>query len=145
MRREKTRERLSQYILEAGDLVLARRGEIGRCALVTEKESGWLCGTGSLRMKLSENISKGFIVLLLKTDFARSRLTKETVGITMSNMSQTALENLIFALPPLAEQERIVAKVEQLLSLCDALESRLWEARESRGWLVESALAGVGG
>jgi len=142
---EKTRERLSQYILEEGDLVLARRGEIGRCVLVTEKERGWLCGTGSLRMKLSENISKGFIVLLLKTDFARSRLTKETVGITMSNMSQTGLENLIFALPPLAEQERIVKRVEQLLSLCDAMEARLHSAEEERGRLVHAVMAGVGG
>jgi type I restriction enzyme S subunit len=141
---EKTRERLNQYILEEGDLVLARRGEIGRCALVTEKESGWLCGTGSLRMKLSKNISQGFIVLLLKTDFARSRLTKETVGITMSNMSQAGLENLTFALPPLAEQERIVERVEQLLSLCDALEARLQSAEEERGRLVSAVMAKVG-
>ncbi|MBV5343159.1 restriction endonuclease subunit S, partial [bacterium] len=99
----------------------------------------------SLRMKLSENISKGFIVLLLKTDFARSRLTKETVGITMSNMSQTGLENLTFALPPLAEQERIVKRVEQLLSLCDALEARLQSAEEERGRLVAAVMSTVGG
>ncbi len=44
-----------------------------------------------------------------------------------------------------AKQERVMKRMEQLLSLCDALESRLWEAREARGRLVESVLAGVGG
>lgn len=44
---EATRRRLSSYILHAGMIVLGRRGEMGRCAVVTEKEDGWLCGTGS--------------------------------------------------------------------------------------------------
>ena len=142
---EKTLKRLSQYILETGDLVLARRGEIGRCALVTEREKGWLCGTGSLRLRVSKNISSAFMVLLFKTNFARNQLSDQTVGITMSNMSQTALENLTFALPPLAEQERIVKRVEQLLGWCDALEAQLADAERERGRLVESVLAGVGG
>jgi len=140
---QSTLKRLSQYILETGDLVLARRGEIGRCALVTQRENGWLCGTGSLRLRVSQNICNEYMVLLFKTDFARTRLTDETVGITMSNMSQTALENLTFALPSLAEQERIVKRVEQLLSLCDALEARLQSAEEERGRLVSAVMARV--
>ena len=40
-------EKLSSYRLEDGDIVMARRGELGRCALVTERENGWLCGTGA--------------------------------------------------------------------------------------------------
>jgi len=42
---EATRNRLQQYTLKEGDVVIARRGELGRCALVTERERGWLCGT----------------------------------------------------------------------------------------------------
>ena len=60
-------------------------------------------------------------------------------------MSQSALENLTFGLPPLGEQMRIVARVEQLLRLCEALESRLRVAQSERGRLVESVLAGVDG
>ena len=44
---DETRERLRTYALKVGDVVIGRRGELGRCALVTEREEGWLCGTGS--------------------------------------------------------------------------------------------------
>ena len=49
------------------------------------------------------------------------------------------------ALSPLAEQERIVKRVEQLLGWCDALEAQFKSAEEERGRLVESVLARVGG
>ncbi len=62
---------------------------------------------------------------------------------TIKYLNKSNCNSVPIPLPPFAEQERIVAKVEQLLSLCGALESRLWEARESRGRLVESVLAGV--
>jgi type I restriction enzyme S subunit len=51
---EETRKRLRSYVLKAGDVVIGRRGELGRCALVTEREEGWLCGTGSFFVRLSD-------------------------------------------------------------------------------------------
>ena len=44
-------EELTQYHLRLNDVLLGRRGEMGRCALVTKKEVGWLCGTGSLFLR----------------------------------------------------------------------------------------------
>ena len=43
--------RLSEYRLQKHDIVFARRGELGRCALVKERETGWLCGTGSILVR----------------------------------------------------------------------------------------------
>src|SRR5437588_2685156 len=48
--------RLAQHKLHKGDIVYGRRGDIGRRALVTEKEEGWLCGTGCLRISLGNII-----------------------------------------------------------------------------------------
>src|SRR3989338_1452009 len=61
---KQTRKRLSQYILEEKDIVLARRGEMGRCALVTKKEAGWLCGTGSLLIRLKRKADERFVLLV---------------------------------------------------------------------------------
>lgn len=49
-------ERLNRHKIEIGDILYSRRGDVGRCAFATEKEAGWLCGTGCLRV--STDVSK---------------------------------------------------------------------------------------
>src|SRR5260370_38839711 len=44
--------RLAQHKLHKGDIVYGRRGDIGRRALITKRENGWICGTGCLRLSL---------------------------------------------------------------------------------------------
>src|SRR5260370_23838595 len=44
--------RLAQHKLHKGDIVYGRRGDIGRRALITKRENGWICGTGCLRISL---------------------------------------------------------------------------------------------
>jgi type I restriction enzyme, S subunit len=66
-------------------------------------------------------------------------------GTAQPKMNQAKMNSIVVALPPLAEQERIVKRVEQLLGWCDALEAQLQSAEEERGRLVESVLARVGG
>jgi type I restriction enzyme S subunit len=52
--------RLSQHQLQVGDIVYGRRGDIGRKALITEREAGWLCGTGCLRITPGEGLEPVF-------------------------------------------------------------------------------------
>ncbi len=54
--REKDADRLSQHQLRAGDIVYGRRGDIGRRALITKREDGWLCGTGCLRVSFNDSV-----------------------------------------------------------------------------------------
>ena len=117
-----TLKRLATFKLCAGDIVMARRGEMGRCAVVTRLEEGWLCGTGSLILRLPSCVCARFFVLLIGSPFVREYLGGSAVGATMQNLNQSILLNLIVGLPPLAEQHRIVAKVDELMALCDGLE-----------------------
>ncbi|MGA9070993.1 MAG: hypothetical protein WB424_12100, partial [Terracidiphilus sp.] len=66
-----TLERLATFKLHKGDIVMARRGEMGRCAVVTEREDGWLCGTGSLILRLASCVSERYFVLLIGSPFVR--------------------------------------------------------------------------
>jgi type I restriction enzyme, S subunit len=47
-------KRLSRYLVRKGDIVYSRRGDVERRALIREREDGWLCGTGCLRVRLGE-------------------------------------------------------------------------------------------
>lgn len=118
---EATRRRLSLYILHAGMIVLGRRGEMGRCAVVTEKEDGWLCGTGSFFMEPSMSLYVYYVVSLFSSPYVKFYLGGESVGTTMSNLNHTILSKMPIPLPPLAEQRRIVAKLDEILPLCERL------------------------
>ena len=130
----------SAYRLSEGDIVLARRGEVGRYALVTSQEDGWLCGTGSFFVKFSAELSRAFLGLIFRSSDVRAHLQGESVGTTMVNLNQKILLEMPVGIPPLAEQSRIVAKVEELMALCDRLEAEQGHAARVQGHWVEAAL-----
>jgi len=118
---DQTKERLCSYILHKNMIVIGRRGEMGRCAVVTDAEDGWLCGTGSFFMEPSSMIYAFYITKLFSTPYVKTYLGGESVGTTMSNLNHSILSKVPIPLPPLAEQKRIVAKLEELLPLCEKL------------------------
>jgi type I restriction enzyme S subunit len=137
-------KQLGAYRLTVGDVVLARRGEVGRYALVTEAEDGWLCGTGSFFVKLQESCNREFFGLVLEDPDLRRHLQGESVGSTMVNLNQRILLETPMALPPLAEQSRIVTRVTALRRLCADLRQRLAERQSVQARLAE-ALVGQAG
>ena len=121
---KKKAEELSSYYLHSGDLVLARRGEVGRCAIITSREDGWLCGTGSFYVRLAD-VSRSFIALVFNVGTTRNFLAGKAVGTTMVNLNHGILKKLPIALPPLEEQRRIVNSTNELMALCDQLKIQL--------------------
>jgi len=117
-------QRLASYTLKEGDIVVGRRGEIGRCAVIGPRESGWLCGTGSFFLRPSPNISARFLAHLIRSEDYREELRQVSTGTTMQNLSNTALGDLVVVVPPLAEQRRIVG-------ILDKASERIAVAREN--------------
>lgn len=107
-------ERLESYALYTGMIVMGRRGEMGRCAVVTEHENGWICGTGSFFMMPSTHLFVFYITMFVSTPYAKTYLCGESVGTTMSNLNHKILSRMPVPLPPLDEQQRIVEKIEEL-------------------------------
>lgn len=116
-----TAKRLESYTLHTGMIVIGRRGEMGRCAIVGENEDGWICGTGSFFLTPSPYLFVDYIQIFFSTHYAKVYLGGESVGTTMSNLNHKILSKMPIPLPPLAEQKRIVEKLEQLLPLCERL------------------------
>ena len=63
--------------------------------------------------------------------------------VAMPKVNQQQLSNVLVPLPPLAEQKRIVEKVEQLMGLCDELEAKLRKEREDSEKLMEAVVKGL--
>ena len=66
-------------------------------------------------------------------------LIKKQTG--QANVNGTSLKNMLIPIPPLAEQHRIVARVDELMTLCDRLEARLITAADRRRRLLDALLA----
>src|SRR5437660_4171081 len=80
--------RLVQHKLHKGDIVYGRRGDIGRRALVTEKEEGWLCGTGCLRISLGNSILDPlFLYYFLGQPKVVEWIFNQAIGATMPNLN----------------------------------------------------------
>ena len=135
-----TLERLATFKLQVGDIVMGRRGEMGRCAVVTEHENGWLCGTGSLILRLPQCLNPKYLAMLIGSPYVREYLGGIAVGATMQNLNQSILLRMRVGLPALAEQHRIVAKVGELMALCDRLEASLVTGDETQGQLLQTML-----
>ena len=115
-------ESLRPYILETNDIVLARRGDLSKCAVVSENENLWLAGTGAFFLKLIL-VDVRFFTRLYRTSFVQSYLVADSIGSTMDNLNQTTLGNLPVPLPPLAEQRRIVEKIQEAFAEIDSIEN----------------------
>ena len=84
-------------------------------------------------------------------DLAVARSGEATSGATtlspcilgQANFNGAKLKNVIVPFPPLGEEKRIVAKVESLLALCEALAGEVATAEEVRGWLLRAVLNGA--
>ena len=101
-------ERLCRHKIETGDILYSRRGDVGRCAYVTKKEEGWLCGTGCLRVTIaSEKADSRFVFFQLQHPDTVGWVEKHAVGATMLNLNTTILSSVSIRLPALEIQKRI--------------------------------------
>ena len=105
-------QELSAYKLEIGDVVLGRRGEMGRCAVVYE--DGFICGTGSLLIRSGAKIKPYFLQKIISYPTFKSVIEEKSVGVTMQNLNVPIVSNLLIPNLPLELQEQYINFVEQV-------------------------------
>lgn len=143
---EETRERLSRHQLNSGDIIFARRGELGRCAVVQENEVGWLCGTGSLKATLNSKLLSEYAYLLITSDGVVAELSLESKGSTMDNLNTETLGKIRTPVPPIKEQQEILEYVETVSGkyklLVENAEAATKIMQERRTALISAAVTG---
>ena len=111
-------QQLSQYHLKVDDVILGRRGEMGRCAIISEYENGWLCGTGSLFLRPKQALINSFYLFsVLSSKSIKKYLEKASQGVTMANLNKTIVSQIPVILPPLPLQKEFARRVEAVEKL----------------------------
>lgn len=94
---------LSAYRLKKNDVVLGRRGEMGRCAVVDEE--GLLCGTGSLLIRTNGTVTADYIQKIISFPTFKKTIEDMAVGQTMPNLNVPIVSNFMIIIPPLSVQK----------------------------------------
>ncbi|WP_409281775.1 restriction endonuclease subunit S [Pseudomonas defluvii] len=143
-------EEVEKYLLRNGDLLITEGGDwdkVGRTAIWNEELPECLHQNHVFRGRsVITDWEPRWAEMYLNSASARDYFagsSKQTTNLASINMTQ--LRACAFPLPPLAEQHRIVAKVDQLMALCNQLKTRLTQARQLNeqlaSTLVEQAVA----
>lgn len=102
---------LEPYHLKIGDVVMGRRGEMGRCAVV--QYEGLLCGTGSLLIRTKGDVTADYIQKIISFPSFKKTIEDMAVGQTMPNLNVPIVSNFQIIKPPLQVQKNYYLFVEQ--------------------------------
>ena len=137
---------LSSYKLRYNDIVMGRRGEMGRCAAVTEKEDGWICGTGSIMFRLKEEFDAVFYAQILSSPDVVHYLEENATGTTMKNLNEEIVKHIPVPYITRQQQSTISQKIDAALSVCDSIEktvnTALQQAEAMRQSILKQAFEG---
>ena len=108
--RDEDVNRLLNHRLQVGDIVYGRRGDIGRRALITKNEEGWLCGTGSLRISLGGTvIDPKFLYYYLGQSRVINLIYNNAIGATLPNLNTSIIRRIPITYPTMPDQCKIVS------------------------------------
>jgi type I restriction enzyme S subunit len=126
---------------ENGDILLTKVGTTGIAVPInTEIQFSIFVSLALLKFS-STNLSQKYLCDLINSPFVRHQSSKNTQGIGNQNLVLRLINEFALPVPPLAEQHRIAAKVDELMVLCDQLEANLTSTDETRCQLLDALLA----
>lgn len=98
---------LPQYHLKEGDVIMGRRGEMGRCAVVSDGAVGYFCGTESLFIRPDQKkIKSQYLNDLLSSVAMKRWFEGQSLGATMANLNKGIVSSVLVPLPPIDLQVR---------------------------------------
>ena len=110
--------KLARHQLKVGDIIFPRRGDLGKRAIITEEQEGWLCGTGCIKISIANGpLHPHYLFYYLKQPQVIKWIENKAVGATMLNLNMSILESVEVKYPPYPIQ----AEIADILSAYDDL------------------------
>ncbi|NGZ11805.1 MAG: restriction endonuclease subunit S [Nitrospira sp. LK70] len=133
-------DELEEFALHRDDVLICEGGEPGRTAVWDEREQEIYFQKAIHRVRFSEGVTPHFFVNAVRESADSGRLSTYFTGVGIKHFTGKGLASYTFPLPSLAEQQRIVAKVDELMALCDKLDAQLTTTHTDRRRLLEAVL-----
>lgn len=131
---ERYRE-LEAYHLRKYDIVLGRRGEMGRAAVV--EENGLLCGTGSLFIRVKRKVNPYFLQKIITYPTFKKYIESKSIGTTMQNLNAKMVSNFEIPIYPLPLQTQFSTFVHQVDATKSSVQSQLDSLTTLRAKLMQ--------
>jgi type I restriction enzyme S subunit len=133
-------KQFTKTLLAEGDLLISKDGTIGKTAFVPVGLAGGNITQHVLRFSISPEVHRQFVKIVIDSPIYQSWMAGETKGVALQGINVGDFRRMPIPIPPLAEQRRIVAKVDELMALCDRLEASLAISDDTRGRLLDALL-----
>jgi len=122
-------DELDELRLEDGDLLICEGGEPGRCAIWRSATEEMYFQKALHRARPNGGVLAEYLQMILRQDAVSGALGAYFTGATIKHFAGDKLTAYVIPLPPVKEQNRIVAKVDELMALCDRLKADIAESR----------------
>jgi len=130
--------KFSRTRVMGGEIFMAVVGSIGKLGVAPDTWAGANIARALCRILPNSNVSKNYILLLLQTDFMQNGFKDDTRVLAQPTLNIGLIRSAVTPIPPLAEQHRIVAKVDKLMTICDQVKANIASAQTTQLNLADS-------
>ncbi|WP_411825250.1 restriction endonuclease subunit S [Luteolibacter sp. AS25] len=128
---------------EFGDILYIKDGATTGIATINDLNVPFSMLSSVALLKCPRGILNSYLLLSLRAPYFYQEMRAGMTGVAITRVTLKKLDYALLSLPPLAEQQRIVAKVEKLMALCDQLEQKQEDSVRTHGALVETLLGAL--
>lgn len=140
---EEMQSKIKNYIITKDDIYMTIVGAtIGKCGTIPDELDGMNLTENAARLVLF-GVDKKFLHNCLDGDFCQNQFVDKTKQVGVQKMALIRLASTLIPLPPLPEQHRIVARIGQLMTLCDTLDQQIDAATGKQTELLNAVMAQV--
>ncbi|WP_429078209.1 restriction endonuclease subunit S [Aeromonas veronii] len=141
-----------KYLLCEGDIVMTTVGSwfsspisaVGRSFVINKIFDGSLLNQNAVRIRFLNGLNPMYIFICINSLIFKKYLMQEAQGTAnQASITQDSIKNFPICVPPQGEQNRIVSTVDELMTLCDQLKSRLQTSQQTQLALAESLAEGA--
>jgi type I restriction enzyme S subunit len=135
-------ERLAHYRVITGDIVLGRKGDVGRSVYVTEAYDGYIIGSDIIRIRLSSgSLGSAYLYCFLRSLPAKSWLARHATGTTMPGINERILSRLEVPVPSVSHQRRIVQMYSEIDRVAGTIRAKIESHNSLMRQLIDDLLA----